>query len=506
MQKIVRIAFAVLILSRSFLGAQVESHAVPEPPSLVLEGEVSDSRNHTYLEVPFTVPPNTHRISVKFHNLGRDQHTVMDLAIADPSGFRGASGGNKDAFTISESDATPSYLPGPIPSGQWKLLIAIPNIRPGVRSGYRAEVWFNSRLDDSSFTREPLNPNPGWFRGDLHMHTAHSDGSCPSQSGKLVPCPLFFTVEDAVRRGLDFIAITDHNTTSHYDDERELQPWFDKLLLVPGREITTFHGHANEFGTTRSIDYRLGTAAVPEANTILRKVHDLGAIISINHPESPTGEICMGCGWDPAPPADMTQVNAIEVVNGGGTPATRFWEEQLGKGYRLTAIGGSDNHRADWASDKPGSVGYPTTVIYAQNLSVQAILDGITSGHVFIDVTGSRDRVLDLNARTANSSASMGGTLRAPNGEGVEIETHVLHCSGGAIHFFLDGHQTSTIPLQHISDEDQTVRTEWKSDGASHWLRAEVRDSQDRLLLLGNPIYVNWIPKTRSAASAGGQP
>ncbi len=25
---------------------------------------------------------------------------------------------------------------------------------------------------------------------------------------------------------------------------RELQPYFDRLLLVPGREITTFQGHA----------------------------------------------------------------------------------------------------------------------------------------------------------------------------------------------------------------------------------------------------------------------
>jgi len=63
--------------------------------------------------------------------------------------------------------------------------------------------------------------------------------------GQKVPCPLFLTVEAAVARGLDFIAVTDHSTQSHYDAERELQPYFDDILLLPGREITTYRGHAN---------------------------------------------------------------------------------------------------------------------------------------------------------------------------------------------------------------------------------------------------------------------
>ncbi len=298
-------------------GAVVSAQNVPAP-NVVLQGDVRPAQNQTYFEVPFTVPAGTHRITVTFHNLGKDQHTVLDLGIADPFRFRGASGGNKDHFTLSETDATPSYLPGAIPPGRWKLLIAVPNIRAGVTSRFRAEVWFNSAFDDASFTEQPLNEKPGWYRGDLHMHTAHSDGSCASQSGKPVPCPLFLTVEDAVRRGLDFIAITDHNATSQYDDERELQPYFDKLLLIPGRELTTFHGHANELGTTRFIDYRVGSKQVPDVNAMFREARSLGAIVSINHPQAPTGEICMGCGWNPSPAADMKLVTSIEVVNGGG--------------------------------------------------------------------------------------------------------------------------------------------------------------------------------------------
>ena len=459
---------------------------------MVLQGEVHPSQKQTYFEVPFTVPARTHRITVAFHNLGKEQHTVLDLGIADPFRFRGASGGNKDHFTLSDTDATPSYLPGAIPPGRWKLLIAVPNIRAGVTSRYRAEVWFNSARDDASFTEQPLKDEAGWYRGDLHMHDAHSDGSCPSQSGKPVPCPLFLTVEAAVRRGLDFIAITDHNTTSQYDDERELQPYFDKLLMIPGRELTTFHGHANALGTTQFIDYRVGSPQVRDVNTMFRQARSLGAIVSINHPQAPTGEICMGCGWNPSPAADMNLVTSIEVVNGGGLPATRFWEDRLRQGFRLTAVGGSDNHHGDWPPEHTGSVGYPTTVVFARDLSVASILDGIRSGRVFIDLTGSRDRMLDLQAEAGGSSATMGGMLTAPSGQAVSLDLHVTDCAGATLQYFVDGEESSAFPAQPISDNDRTLHVLWSSDGARHWLRAEVVGPDHHILLLGNPVYINW--------------
>jgi len=376
----------------------------------------------------------------------------------------------------------------------------VPNIRAGVTSRFRAEVWFNSPLDDASFIEQPLNDKPGWYRGDLHMHDAHSDGSCTSQSGKPVPCPLFMTVEDAVRRGLDFIAITDHNTTSQYNDERELQPYFDKLLLIPGRELTTFHGHANEWGTMRFIDYRVGSKQVPDVNAMLREARSLGAIVSINHPQAPTGEICMGCGWNPSPPADMNLVTSVEVVNGGGLPATRFWEEQLKKGYRLTAVGGSDNHRAEWPPEHAGSVGYPTTVVFARDLSVAGILNGIRSGRVFIDLTGSRDRLLEMQAEAGGATATMGSTLAAASASSVSIEIHVAGCSGGSVHFFVDGEELNALPAQTLTTADQTLHATWPSDGAHHWIRAEVIGPDGQIFLLGNPVYVNWETSSTNTA------
>jgi hypothetical protein len=65
------------------------------------------------------------------------------------------------------------------------------------------------------------------------------------------------------------------------------------------------------FGITRFVDYRIGTPGVPDMNTIARQVHQLGVLISINHPSAPSGEICLGCGWHPNPasfvPSDLSQ-------------------------------------------------------------------------------------------------------------------------------------------------------------------------------------------------------
>ena len=142
---------------------------------------------------------------------------------------------------------------------------------------------------------------------------------------------------------------------------RELQPYFDKLLLIPGREITTFQGHINLLGTTQFLDFRLGSQQVPDMNVLLRNARKLGALVSVNHPAAPSGEICMGCGWTPTVPVEMSLLDAFEVVNGGtedpafsGVPS---WEHQLSLGHRLSAIGGSDNHRPFIPLDQPAPSG-----------------------------------------------------------------------------------------------------------------------------------------------------
>lgn len=485
----------IAILASALMLACASSFS--ENPDLVLRGEVKSDQNNTYIEVPFAVPAGVDRITVSFRYNGKEDRTTLDIGIADPQRFRGWSGGNKSTFTISLSDATPSYLSGEIVPGTWKLWIGVPNIRSTVTASYEAEIYFERAGKGAQlpeFADAPLRREAGWYRGDLHLHTAHSDGHCSSQTGKQVPCPVFLTLESATRRGLDFIAITDHNTISQYDALRELQPYFDRLLLIPGREITTFEGHANVYGPTDFIDFRVGSKSVPTMKRLLGAATSLHGLFSINHPGAPSGEVCMGCGW--RADVDMSRIAAIEAVNGGseegpysGIP---FWEAALKSGYRPTAIGGSDNHDAQLPFDKHGSVGSPTTVVYANELSSSAILAGIRSGRVFIDLTASRDRLLDVFAEASGRRATMGEVLTVARGGEVIVSARAVACQGSVLRILVDGAQDPAIGSSVIASADQTLNATWRSDGLRHWLRADVVSPEGQLQVLGNPIYINF--------------
>ncbi len=463
-------------------------------PDLILTGTLTHAAHETYTEVPFKTPPGVERITVEFAYTGREQRSVIDLGLRDPERFRGWSGGNKSSFTLAESDATPSYLAGPLKPGVWKLVLGAPNIRKDGRADYTAKIWFDRKgAAFAGFGDQPLATGERWWRGDLHMHTGHSDGACRSRKDAKVPCPTYKTLEAAAARGLDFVAVTDHNATSHFGALRELAPYFDDLLIIPGREITTFDGHANLLGPTAFVDFQLGGPRAPKMADILKQVEASGGMISINHPGLPSGEFCMGCGWT-APDTDYARIQAIEAVNGGNVEgplsSIGFWEQRLNEGRRITAIGGSDNHDATLDPAKAPAIGVPTTAVRASELSRAAILAAIAQGHVFLDIAGTRDRVLDVRATANGITAQMGDGLSAPAGTKVRVEVHVVGAAGGSITLAGDGAQLAALPDTKLTAADQTAAFDLTADGARRWLRVDVRGADGKLILLGNPIYL----------------
>lgn len=485
------LAIMLVILTAGHVDAATPERA----PDRVLSGRITRADHQHYRRVPFTVPPGTVRIVVAFDHDRRAEKTFIDLAIEDQYGLRGASGGNKADFTIGESDATPSYLPGRIEPGRWQLALAIPNIRPGITARWTAKLWFLKAGEGYAIPSPVADRGPGWYRGDLHLHTAHSDGSCQSQSGRRVPCPLFKTLETAAARGLDFVAITDHNTTSSHAAMREAAPFFDKLLLIPGREITTFYGHFNIFGVTEPIDYRITPGGPVTVRALVERVHALGGLVSINHPALPSGEGCMGCGWA-MPGVAGTAVDAVEVVNGGAAALQRgiegplsgvpFWLSALQKSGRITAIGGSDNHDGALAEPVVGTVGRPTTVVYASGLTSAAILAGIRSGRVFIDLDGTPGSMLDLRVVAGPTVVTMGGRIKAATGVPLTAQVDVVAPPGSRLEIW-DG---STMIRSTEIDERLSYALPIDRRPAPMAIRATVRSPVKALRMLSNAVFV----------------
>lgn len=463
-------------------------------PDLVLTGEVTHADHQTWREVPFRVPAGVERLTLSFEHDGAAQKSVIDLGLADPQRFRGWSGGNKSQVVLAAAEATPSYLPGPVVPGRWRLLLGVPNLRPGAVAHYTARIWFD-RAGEIALGAPPVRAGPGWYRGDLHLHTAHSDGSCKSKRGRAAPCPVFLTLEAARARGLDFVAITDHNTVSQAESLRELAPYYDDLLILAGRELTTFQGHANIIGTLADFEFRLGSKAAPDLGRLLARVPE-EAIVSINHPGAPSGELCMGCGW--TAPIDP-RIAAVEVVNGANLALTHspegalsglpFWTARLDAGARLTGLGGSDNH--DPTAGGLRSVGAPATVVHARELSAAAVLEAIRAGHVFVDVWGSPDGLLEVTARAGEARAEMGDVLPAAAGQAVEVEAHVAGAPAGA-RLVASGPGAELLAQREVAVVAGESRTAFSftANGTSRWLRLDLRGADGRLLLIGNPVYL----------------
>jgi hypothetical protein len=113
----------------------------------------------------------------------------------------------------------------------------------------------------------------GVYGGNFHTHTVASDGSQTYHE----------VVDEAVRLGLDFIVITDHNTISTATST--FCPGEKRLLCVIGEEISTNEGHMLGVGIKSAIPPRLS------AQETIERIHAQGGIAIAAHPGEENGGI-----------------------------------------------------------------------------------------------------------------------------------------------------------------------------------------------------------------------
>lgn len=365
-------------------------------PDVVLEGEVT-AADPDYVHVPFTVPAGIVELELAHPRL--DDDSVLDWGLLDPSGFRGWGGGNTEPIVVGETSASRSYLPGPITAGEWRVIVGKALV--DAAAPYRIEVTFRTEATLANAARTawrapaPLATGPRWFAGDLHVHSRESGDA---------RADLDAIATFAEGRGLDFVVITDHNTHAQVELLADVQARHPRVLLVPGVELTTYAGHANGLGATTWIDHRVGHDGRTMAE-VARDVRAQSGLFSINHPMIDVGALCIGCGWAHDVPVEL--VDAVEIATGGwsrggyvfGREAITFWDRLVARGARAAAIGGSDDHTAgvaDGAFQSP--IGSPTTMVYARELSVDAILAGVRAMRTVVKLEGPDDPMIELDA------------------------------------------------------------------------------------------------------------
>jgi len=412
----------------SFVLAASEAYA-QDPPPIHIEGTAPEGPED-YFFVEFEVPEGIVEIEVQHANL--TPGNSLDWGLDGPNGFRGWGGGKGEPGIVGLQAASPSYIPGPIPTGTWEVVVGKPNIVE-TPARYEIDIFLRTEATLDPQPRAPyedpgvLDSDARWYAGDLHVHTRHSDG----------PPSIRETLEFAQEVGLDFIVLSEHNTNSGLTLYRDLQPDFPQLLIVPGVEWTTYSGHANAFGATDWVDFKVGVRGVTVEGAI-EAYHDQDALFSISHPTVPGAPLCIGCPWEYD--VDPTIIDGLEV-RGGIWPAIDYWEQMCAEGSHATAVGGSDDHQAGQGSGFLYSpIGMPTTMVYAEELSVDAILEGVRSGRTVTKVNSIDDPMLETELtgeRLGNTVFADTSTLSAVVTDGV----------GSALQVIRNGVEVEAVPI-----------------------------------------------------------
>ncbi|MHC1605695.1 MAG: PHP domain-containing protein [Candidatus Methanofastidiosia archaeon] len=156
---------------------------------------------------------------------------------------------------------------------------------------------------------------------DMHVHTTYS-----IRDGLATPKEM---IKAAEKRGLDGIAITDHDTMSGLKEALEVKT---NITIIPGCEISAMEGHILAYGLSEGIP-----KGMPAAATI-KLIHKKGGIAVAAHPldifRKGIGAMAFELPFD-----------AVESFNGHNY----FWNRKTQKmclERKIPQVGGSDAHMA----------------------------------------------------------------------------------------------------------------------------------------------------------------
>jgi predicted metal-dependent phosphoesterase TrpH len=188
---------------------------------------------------------------------------------------------------------------------------------------------------------------------DFHVHTCYSCDSSITLK-QVVSC--------ARKKGLDGVAITDHNTV-----KGALKLKTKDIIVIPGIEVSTSDGHLLGLNVAKPITKKLGIEETIEI------IHDYGGIAVAPHPFS---------FYKSPPSRSVSNYDAVEVMNASSIPFSilTHFSRQFAKDLDLPQMGGSDSHYAP-------EIGLAYTVVDSCS-DVDEIVSAIKKGNVYASGRG----------------------------------------------------------------------------------------------------------------------
>ena len=249
--------------------------------------------------------------------------------------------------------------------------------------------------------------------GDFHVHSFPGDGSLPPWE----------IAREARRRGLDVVALTNHNTMLSSRLARLLPSPAGGALLIASQELTAAGYHMGAIGVPAPISWRQSAASAAA------EIRARGGVAIALHPAGPHAT-----GFDAA----LDVLDGIEAAHPlihvfaeGRRDMEAFHRRAKARRPSIASIGSTDFHHF-------APVGLARTYLFARDASQEAVLDAIRRGAtVACDGVGKTYGPADLVAVVAADCRSAASA--APAGAGTADTVATIFTWLGALGLVLAG-------------------------------------------------------------------
>lgn len=209
---------------------------------------------------------------------------------------------------------------------------------------------------------------------DFHVHSFPGDGG-------LLPWDL---VDEARRRSLDVIALTNHNSMWSWELAQRFGMTATDVMVLPGVEQTAAGYHMTAIGVHAPVPWRQSAASAAS------QIHEQGGVAIAAHPPGRWPE-----KWDTAA---ILIIDGIEAASSKVTivDSAPFTRRVMVRRPAIAAIGASDFHYF-------APIGVSRTYLFVTERTRAGVLDAIRRGRtVACDGIGDTYGPAELTAEVAN--------------------------------------------------------------------------------------------------------